>query len=155
MAAWPDHCRASSEAHMYLSRIRIENFRNFSRLDVALRGNLVVLGENGVGKTNLLHALRLIFDPTLPENARQLSLSDFWDGLEVPEKIIVSVEIKDFESDLDVLSLLTDFRLDNDTETVRLTYEFRPRANLTGTPVSDTDFEFICFGGESETKGFG
>src|SRR5262249_19373175 len=68
-------------AIMYLSRISISNFRNFSELDVSLNGNVVVVGENRVGKSNLLYALRLIFDPSLPDSARQLGLSDFWDGL--------------------------------------------------------------------------
>src|SRR5215218_3435926 len=114
---------------MHLSRIRISNFRNFSEFDVALSGNVVVVGENRVGKSNLLYALRLIFDPTLSDSARQLGLSDFWDGLEsrsAQEVISVSVEIKDFEQDTDVLALLTDYRLGDDPHTVRLTYEFRP-----------------------------
>jgi hypothetical protein len=38
----------------------------------------------------------------------------------------VSAEIQNFKIDLDVLALLTDYRLDDDPETVRLTYEFRP-----------------------------
>ena len=57
---------------MYRSRIRVENFRNFSKFDVQLSGNVVVVGENRVGKSNLLDALRLLFDPTLPDSARQL-----------------------------------------------------------------------------------
>ena len=44
---------------MHLSRIRIENFRNFRDLDVALGGNIVIVGENRVGKSNLLFGLRL------------------------------------------------------------------------------------------------
>lgn len=143
---------------MYLSRIRIENFRNFSELDVRLAGNVVVVGENRVGKSNLLYALRLIFDPTLPDSSRQLGLADFWDGLEEPDeddKIIVLVEIKDFETDLDVLAQLTDFRLDGDPKTARLTYEFRARADLEGGPTNDDDYEFICYGGEDEAKRFG
>jgi putative ATP-dependent endonuclease of OLD family len=67
----------------------------------------------------------------------------------------VSVEIKDFESDLDVLALLTDFRLDKDAKTVRLTYEFRPKPDLDDDPARDDDYEFICYGGESEAKHFG
>jgi putative ATP-dependent endonuclease of OLD family len=43
-----------------------------------------VLGENKVGKTNLLFALRLILDPSLPDSARRLWLDDFWDGLRRP-----------------------------------------------------------------------
>ncbi len=143
---------------MHLSRIQIVNFRNFSELDVQLAGNVVVVGENRVGKSNLLYALRLIFDPTLPDSARQLSQSDFWDGLEEPdeeEKIVVSVEVKEFDDDFDILALLTDFRLDDDPDTVRLTYEFRPKAGLKGQPASDDDYEFVCYGGESEKKRFG
>jgi putative ATP-dependent endonuclease of the OLD family len=143
---------------MHLSRIRIENFRNFSDFDVTLGGNVVVVGENRVGKSNLLYALRLIFDQTLPDSVRQLGLSDFWDGLKAPaanDKIVVSVEIRDFEKDLDVLAVLTDFRIDDDPGTARLTYEFRARADLEGEPAADSDFEFICYGGESETKRFG
>src|SRR5215467_14481115 len=102
---------------MRLARISISNFRNFSELDVELTGNVVVVGENRVGKSNLLYALRLIFDQTLPDSARQLGLSDFWDGLEGPkvdDKIVVSIEIKGFDDDLDVLALLTDYRLGDD-----------------------------------------
>lgn len=143
---------------MHLSRIRIENFRNFSELDVALSGNIVVVGENRVGKSNLLYALRLIFDPTLPDSARQLGYSDFWDGiheLSPDDKITVGVEIAKFEDDSDILALLTDFRLDDDPHTARLTYEFRPKAGLKDPPDSAEDYEFICYGGESEAKRFG
>ena len=66
---------------MHLSRITIENFRNFQSLDVALGGNLVIVGENRVGKSNLLYALRLIFDPSLPDSSRQLGRADFWESI--------------------------------------------------------------------------
>jgi len=143
---------------MYLSRIRILNFRNFSEFDVRLTGNVVVVGENRVGKSNLLFALRLILDPTLPDSARQLTLSDFWDGLGAPsadDTISVSVEIKEFDDDFDVLALLTDYRLNDDANTVRLTYEFRPKAELEHEPAATADYEFVCYGGEDESKRFG
>ncbi len=143
---------------MHISRIKIENFRNFSELDVAVAGNIVVVGENRVGKSNLLEALRLIFDPGMPDSARQLGLADFWDGLEeltADDKISVSVEIKEFEGDPDILAILTDYRLDNDPHTVRLTYELRPIADLEGDPATAEDYEFICYGGENEAKRFG
>lgn len=143
---------------MYLSRIRIQKFRNFRDLDVVLGGNVVIVGENRVGKSNLLFGLRLIFDPSLPDSSRQLGLADFWDGLEeiTSETIMtVSVEIKDFEDDPDVLAVLTDFRLDDDPDTVRLTYKLRATPGLDHAPASDDDFSFICFGGESEAKRFG
>ena len=142
---------------MRLSRIQIKNFRNFRELDVALAGNVVVVGENSVGKSNLVYALRLIFDPTMPDSARQLSLSDFWDGLDDPfaETISVAVDITDFEGDLDVLALVTDFRLDEDPDTVRLSYQFRPKSGLDGDATTPDDFEFVCHGGENEAKRFG
>ncbi|MGB0659550.1 MAG: ATP-dependent nuclease [Mangrovicoccus sp.] len=143
---------------MHLSRIKIKNFRNFADFDVSVGGNLVVVGENRVGKSNLLHALRLVFDPSMPDSARQLGLSDFWDGLDgltKDDSILVSVEIKEFENDEDILAILTDFRLDDDPETVRLTYELRPIADLEDEPSSAEDYEFICYGGESEAKQFG
>lgn len=143
---------------MELARISISNFRNFAALDVSLAGHVVVVGENRVGKSNLLYALRLLLDPTLPDSARQLALSDFWDGLEVPapdNKITIAVEITDFEGDLDVLALLTDYRLADDPQRVRLVYEFRPRAELGDAPEAEEDFEFICYGGEDEAKRFG
>ena len=143
---------------MELSRISISNFRNFSALDISVSGNVVVVGENRVGKSNLLHALRLLLDPALSDSARQLAFSDFWDGLDVPaadNKITIAVEITRFEEDLDVLALLTDFRLAGDPHRVRLVYEFRPRAGLEGDPASEQDFEFICYGGEDEAKRFG
>ncbi len=143
---------------MHLSRIKIENFRNFSLLDVELAGNVVVVGENRVGKSSLLYALRLVLDPALPDSARELSLSDFRDGLETPsidDKIVVSIEIKNFEDDLDVLAVLTDYRLDDDASTVRLTYQFRARPDLDSDPAADDDYEFVCYGGEDEAKRFG
>ena len=138
--------------------MKIENFRNFSDFDVALNGNIVIVGENRVGKSNLMYALQLLFDPGLPDSARQLTLADFWDGLGdigSEDKITIMVEIVNFESDLDLLAILTDFRVDSDPQTVRLTYEFRPKPSLENEPTSEDDYEFICYGGESETKRFG
>lgn len=143
---------------MYLSRIQIENFRNFRDLDVALCGNVVIVGENRVGKSNLLFGLRLIFDPSLPDSSRQLGLSDFWDGLDsidADTAITISVEIKDFEKDLDILAVLSEYRLADDPDTVRLTYQLRAQPGLVHAPASDDDFSFVCFGGENEAKRFG
>ncbi len=41
------------EPCMRISRIQIENFRNFHRLDVAVSSHAVIVGENKVGKSNL------------------------------------------------------------------------------------------------------
>ena len=143
---------------MHVSRIKIKNFRNFSLLDVQLSGNVIVVGENRVGKSNLLYALRLVLDASLPDSARQLSISDFWDGLETlsaDDKIIISIEITQFYDNLNVLAVLTDFRLNNDPNTARLSFEFRPKTDLKNGPMTDTDYEFVCYGGEDESRRLG
>lgn len=68
---------------MYLKNLIIQNFRNFESIDIPLSSNLVLLGENRVGKSNLLFAMRLVIDQTLPDSARQLRISDFWDGCDL------------------------------------------------------------------------
>ncbi|MDC6160143.1 AAA family ATPase [Achromobacter xylosoxidans] len=143
---------------MKLTRLFIQNFRNFESLDLALAGNSVIVGENGVGKSNLLHALRLLFDPSLPDSARQLSREDFCDALTRPlgdATIKVFVELTDFETNLNQLAILGEYRLDDDERTARLTYEFRPLPDLDRDPETDADYEFICYGGESGTNAFG
>lgn len=88
---------------MQLTKLSIRNFRNFQSIDVTLAGNVVLLGENRVGKSNLLFAIQLILDPTLPDSVRQLKLTDFWDGgpADHSAAIEVHLEISDFASDLD------------------------------------------------------
>ena len=66
---------------MRISKIRIRNFANFSEFEIETGDSLVVVGENKVGKSNLIFALQLILDPGLAERDRQLGLEHFWDGL--------------------------------------------------------------------------
>lgn len=48
--------------HVRLSKLSIRNFRNFTTIDIPLAGNVVLLGENRVGKSNLLFAIRLVLE---------------------------------------------------------------------------------------------
>ena len=66
---------------MRLSRIRVKNFRNLVDIDVPLAQHTVVVGENRSGKSNLLHAMRLVLDSTLSADQRRLKSEDFWEGL--------------------------------------------------------------------------
>ena len=73
-------------------RVVLSDFRSYPKLDLALRGRLVVLcGENGAGKTNLLEALSL-FSPgrglrraELSECARRSGAGGFAISIEVEE----------------------------------------------------------------------
>ncbi len=139
---------------MRLSKLIIKNFRNFSSADIPLCGNVVLLGENRVGKSNLLFAVRLVLDPTLPDSARQLKLSDFWDGcdLAASPQIEVHVEFADFDSDDALVALLTDFRTATDPGIARLSYVYRKRPEVAGLPQSSDDCEFIVYGGGEESR---
>ena len=137
---------------MRISRTIIKNFRNFKSLDVRLGDHAVILGENKVGKTNMLFALRLILDPSLPDSARRLRLDDFWDGLPRPltadDRIEISVEFRDFENSENLLAVLADHLVRPDPMVARITYRFQPVSGLKDAPRSESDYEFVIFGGD-------
>lgn len=122
---------------MRISRIYIENFRNFKTLDLRLGEHIVIVGENKIGKSNLVHALRLVLDPSLPDSARQLRDEDFWDGLRRPltndDRILISVELADFEGNEDQLAVLGDHLVQPEPMVARVTYVFQPRPGVEGT----------------------
>ncbi|PKO04928.1 MAG: ATP-dependent endonuclease [Chloroflexi bacterium HGW-Chloroflexi-3] len=136
---------------MYISRIEIDNFRNFHELRIDLSKNNVIVGENKIGKTNLIYALRLLLDPKLPEADRHLRLDDFWDGLPRPldEKafIRVSIDIVEFENNESLLALLAEHLIQPEPMISRLTYVFKPKANLDTPPKKESDYEFLVYGG--------
>jgi putative ATP-dependent endonuclease of the OLD family len=141
------------------SRLRIRNFRNFHKLDVELGSDLVVVGENGVGKSNLIYALRLLIDPTIPDSSRHLKEEDFWDGLPRPlrtaDKILISVELVDFDEDENQLAILSDHLVGAEPLTSRLTYVFQKAEKVKGDPRKESDYEFVCFGGDRPDNEFG
>lgn len=133
---------------MQIDRVMVRNFRNLANLDLRLRPGCVVVGENQAGKSNLLHALRLILDPSLSYNDLQLRREDFWDGLSdgtqdwdpmaAGEVIEVSIDIVDFVEDKRLLAALADALVAEDPPKARLTYRFGPvdtgEDNTTSTP---------------------
>ncbi|OPY62260.1 MAG: recombination protein F [Pelotomaculum sp. PtaU1.Bin065] len=137
---------------MKIDRVQITNFRNFKSLDVRLGKHAVIVGENKIGKTNFLYAMRLVLDPSLPENARYLQDSDFWDGLPRPltkdDIISISIDLTDFENNDDLMAVLGEHILNPDPLTARLTYVFRPLPSLSDDPETEDDYEYILFGGD-------
>lgn len=143
---------------MRISRIQIKNFRNFANVDIELGDNAVIVGKNKIGKSNLLYALRLILDPSLPDSARKLRREDFWDGLikaddgsskplSKDDCIVISVDIADFEDNENHLALLAEHLIEPEPMISRLTYEWRTVPGLKGNPKKDSDYEFIIYGG--------
>jgi len=56
---------------MRIEKVHIKGFRNFADAEFKLGNKTLVLGSNDSGKTNLLYALRILFDPGF--SARQLN----------------------------------------------------------------------------------
>lgn len=137
---------------MRISRIQIHNFRNFKDLDLHLGSHAVIVGENKIGKSNFLFALRLILDPKLSDAERNLRLEDFWDGLPRPlskeDFIQISIEFSDFQEDENLLAILAQHLIQPEPMVSRLTYVFRPSPKLTTPPTKESDYEFFIYGAE-------
>lgn len=113
---------------MYISRIVIRNFRNFAHMDIHLNdGVTTVIGENNTGKTNLLHALRLVADSNLSSYYRQLIEHDIHRNIDIsaPQQVIVSVEFTDYADRENECALVGCWEVDEGI--ARLSYRFRPK----------------------------
>ncbi len=61
MSSQPTGASARAPARVFVERLKLANFRNYSAAAIDLLPGLVVLsGENGAGKTNLLEAVSLL-----------------------------------------------------------------------------------------------
>ena len=112
---------------MYISRIVIRNFRNFSNLDTHLYpGVTCVLGENNTGKTNLLRALRIVLDSNLSSQYRRLIEHDIFSGIDIsnPQQVIISIEFSDYVDRENECALVGCWEIDDGL--ARLNYRFRP-----------------------------
>lgn len=79
---------------MKFESIKINNFRNFKEINIALANKNIFFGLNDVGKTNFLYALRYVFD----KDIRKLNLldSDYHNkGINNPIEIIITLDISD------------------------------------------------------------
>lgn len=143
---------------MKISKIEIHNFRNFEDCSFELSQNVVIVGENKIGKSNLLFALRLVLDPRLSDSERHLRLEHFWDGLPRPltkeNAISISVELADFTDDDALIALLTDSAIVGNPMVSRLTYLFRPVPTVE-TPRKQSDYEFLLYGGNDPERRLG
>ncbi|WP_139994839.1 ATP-dependent nuclease [Paenibacillus paridis] len=138
----------------FISRVRIKNFRNFHDIDVELGKKQVIIGENNVGKSNFLRAIQLILDPQLNEEDRYLEVTDFNNGLEAPmekgEIIEISIEIKEFKHNKNLLCQFNGAVIKTDPDTMRLTYRYY------SIPKEEGGFryDYIIFKGENEESEF-
>lgn len=121
---------------MYISKLNLRNYRNFSKAKLLFnKGVNTVIGENGVGKTNLFRAVRLLLDDSMIGAAYHLDESDFtrniddWRG----HWIVLTVEFKDISAEESIQALFLHSTGDAQAEVVEIaTYNliFRPNKEI-------------------------
>ena len=84
---------------MQIRRIVITNYARLGDCDLDVRGNLVVVGANDVGKTSLLRALNLALGPTAGLY-QQLTVADLRNS---GQPLVVSVTFTEFDNTLRAL----------------------------------------------------
>lgn len=142
---------------MYISKIEIENFRNFKKVSFDTRSNIVIIGENKAGKTNLIYALRLILDDSLPDSKRYLDKNDFNFDISSPiengEEITISIEFSDFSEDKELLSIFCDYLISKDI--AKITYKYSPKFEIvekkkkSGEKLNINDYMYYFYGGNN------
>lgn len=128
---------------MYVSNLKIKNYRNFLDFEIDLKTFTVIVGENNSGKTNLLNALGLIFSSEIAffkkrvlevEDINYKSVYNFKktvadlsippEKIEFPE-VKIEVTMKAFNSDQE--AVVADWFIDPDFKESKLTYVFANR----------------------------
>lgn len=63
---------------MYIKNVRIKNFRNFKDLTIPLNKFTILIGENDIGKSNFIKAIKLVLNNnTLEYSSKVLGITDF------------------------------------------------------------------------------
>lgn len=63
---------------MYIKEVTIKNFRNFKNITIPLNKFTILIGENDIGKSNLIKAIRLVLNNnTFEYSSRTLGITDF------------------------------------------------------------------------------
>ncbi len=96
--------------------MHLKGFRNFSDASINFNENTLVIGSNDVGKSNLLHALRILLDKSLSEADIEPNELDFHinqDGID--DAIIITVKFSDIQEDAVISVLKGNVSEDNET----------------------------------------
>ena len=83
---------------MKINWIHIKGFRNFVNEKINFADKTLIIGSNDVGKTNLLYAMRLLFDRSISDRDLELTDSDY-NAYTSCSEIEITVEIIDIYED--------------------------------------------------------
>ena len=104
------------EKELKISKVHLEGFRNFSNSIINFNRNTLIIGANDVGKSNLLHALRILLDKSLSEADIEPNELDFHiNSNGVSDEISITVEFSDITEDAVISVLKGSVSEDNET----------------------------------------
>ncbi|WP_441002317.1 ATP-dependent nuclease [Pseudocolwellia agarivorans] len=139
---------------MHICKMEVQNYRSLRDFTIELKPTTLIIGENNIGKTNLLNAISLILNnEIISYQKRGLSINDFnYDALQefkssVADLTVISSDIDfptitieatftDFNND-DEEALVYEWYVDDTHKTATLKYEFY--CNLTNRIKSIDD----------------
>lgn len=110
---------------MKIDQVHVVNYRNFSNAVVNFSASTLIIGANDVGKTNLVHGIRLLLDKSFSERDIEPSETDFHirdDGTQA-EDFSISIRFDEVKEDA-VLSILKG-HVSDDAKTVFKIIGFR------------------------------
>jgi DNA replication and repair protein RecF len=131
---------ANASKRSWLSRLKLDHFRNYQQADLTIHaGQLVILGDNGAGKTNLLEAVSLLAPGRGMRRAKTEHLAYRASGFETTSGIADN-------DDADRLDWAVAATLENEDGTVQIGTGVPPSAKqgnrimrLEGVTVSQAD----------------
>ena len=142
---------------MHISKIEIKNYRNFKDVSFSTNSKMVIIGENKSGKTNLIQAIRLVLDDSLPDSKRYLEKNDFNFDINNPiengEEITIGIEFSKFSDDNELLSIFCDYLISKDI--AKITYKYSPKAEIveqkkkSGEKLNINDYMYYFYGGNN------
>lgn len=91
---------------MEISSLKLKGFRNFKDAHINFNSNTLVIGANDVGKSNMLHSLRMLLDKSVSDSEIEPNEFDFHlENGKSCEEFEIIIHFKDINEDA-VLSIL-------------------------------------------------
>jgi predicted ATP-dependent endonuclease of OLD family len=84
---------------MFISNVKIENYRALEKIDVPLSKFSVIIGENDVGKTSILHAINTFFE------SKKISSKDDFYQKEENRVIKIALKFSELPDDDELISI--------------------------------------------------
>lgn len=128
---------------MHICKMEIQNYRSLRAFTIELKPTTLIIGENNIGKTNLLNAISLILNnEIISYQKRGLSISDFnYDTVQSFKKSVADLTVISSDIDFPTITIeatFTDFNNDDEEALVSEWYEDDTHKTAT------LKYEFYC-----------